>query len=88
MARIMFRQLIFGMKVTIKSRVLFASLIFALLIGLSGWTSNNVGLGNLPDCGDSQSYHAVGCGGGSMMFASMPCQWCMDILFRFTSQSF
>lgn len=66
------------MKVTLKSRVLFASLIFAVLIGLSGWTSNNAGPSIVPDCGDSQSCHAVECGGGNMFCASMPCQSCID----------
>ena len=67
------------MKVTIKSRksrVLFASLIFALLVGLSGWTSNNAGSGRVPECGDPQACHAVGCDGGSIACASMPCESC------------
>ena len=68
------------MKVTIKSRksrVLFASLIFALLVGLSGWTSNNAGPGIVPECGDPQACDAVGCHGeGFMMCAAMPCEWC------------
>ncbi len=69
------------MKVTIrsrKSRVLFASLIFALLIGLSGWTSNNAGLGMTPDCGSAQSCRAVGCGGGNKLCALMLCDYCLD----------
>lgn len=61
---------------TRKSRVLFASLIFTLLVGLSGWTSSNAGLN--PDCGSAQSCRAVGCGGGNQLCALMECDLCVE----------
>ena len=68
------------MKITItrKSRVLFASLICALLIGLSGRTSSDAGLGVGSDCGSAQSCRAVGCDGGNLMCALMQCDYCLD----------
>ena len=77
----MLHRLKLRMKVTIKSRksrVLFASLIFVLLVGLSGWTSNNAGPSIVPECGDPQACSAVGCDGGFTLCASMPCDWCEE----------
>ena len=81
MGRNMFRKYILMMKFTIKSRksrILFTSLIFALLIGLSGWKSNSAERSITPDCGSSQSCRAVGCNGGNKMCAIMPCDWCIE----------